>query len=269
MIKMIVTDLDGTLLNEEKKITETTKNYLNELKRKGYILVIASGRTYSSILNITENAEFAKYIITDNGTCIYDKETNESLLYHKLTKDSISKIIEFYNKDFKYIDFCAEKKGYKLLSLSDYNESLETIKENTRKEASKIEVTHVAIAMKDNNLVKAIYQKLKNALPELDISLMQDSFTNKMTLEILTKNCSKKNAIKHLSKILKIEKNNIIVFGDGLNDIEMIEKCGYGVALKNALPEVKKVAKDITTYDYKEDGVIKYLKEKLDKIESR
>lgn len=268
MIKMLVTDLDGTLLNEEKKVTETTKKYLNELKSKGYIIVIASGRTYSSILDITENAEFTSYLITDNGACIYDRNNNETLMHHKITKESILKIMEFYNKDFEYIDFCSKNACYKLLSLSNYNESIEIVKENALKEIEKIEINHLAISMKENSMVKELFEKLKNTLTELDISLMQDSFRNKITLEVLPKNCSKKNAIEHLAKILKIEKNNIIVFGDGLNDIEMIENCGYGVALKNALPEVKKVADDITTHDYNEDGVINYLKENLDKMES-
>ena len=55
-----------------------------------------------------------------------------------------------------------------------------------------------------------------------------------------------------------------MAFGDGLNDIEMLQKCGCGVALSNALPEVKKVANDLTIYDHNNDGVIEYLKEHLD-----
>lgn len=68
---------------------------------------------------------------------------------------------------------------------------------------------------------------------------------------------------KKLADFLKISNENIIAFGDGLNDTEMLKKCGTGIALKNALPEVKDVADDITKYDHNHEGVIRYLTENL------
>lgn len=108
-----------------------------------------------------------------------------------------------------------------------------------------------------------LYNKLIKEFEELDIIIMQDSSSNRKRMDIMPKGCLKHNAIKKLAEYLKINNDDIICFGDGLNDIEMLEKCGYGVALKNALPEAKKVAKDITKFDNNHNGVINYLKEKV------
>ena len=75
--KMIVMDLDGTLLNKESRVTENTKKYLYNLNQKGYIMVIATGRILKSALIATDGAEFANYIVTDAGAAVYKKENDE------------------------------------------------------------------------------------------------------------------------------------------------------------------------------------------------
>jgi len=76
---MIVVDLDGTVLNENKKISDNTKNYLKKLKDKGYIIVIATGRIYASALNVTDYANFSNYIISDTGACIYNRLNSKAI----------------------------------------------------------------------------------------------------------------------------------------------------------------------------------------------
>ena len=93
--------------------------------------------------------------------------------------------------------------------------------------------------------------------------IMQHSFSNKKWIEIFPKECSKYNSIKLLSEYLNISNDDVIAFGDGLNDIEMIKNCGCGVALNNALDEVKKESDDITEYDNDNDGVVNYLMNKI------
>ena len=254
MIKMIVTDLDGTLLNSEKKVTEKTKKYLNTLKEKGIIIVIATGRIYQEALDVTDGASFANYIITDNGACIYDMTFTKTLSNCTIEKNDIKKILKLYDENFEYVVFCTKNKGYKL--------SNGGITEMFLNEINDLEINHIALSMKTNIDVKDTYKKLKRNLKKLNIAYMQDSFSNKITLKILPENCSKKNAVNELRKILKLKKSNLLIFGDGLNDVEMLKSCGIGVALKNALPEVKKAAKDITIYDNNNDGIRKYLTEK-------
>ena len=92
---------------------------------------------------------------------------------------------------------------------------------------------------------------------------MQDSFSDRKWIETIKKGCTKYKAIEELASYLNIDNDEIISFGDGLNDIEMLKKCGIGVALNNALPEVKESANFITSCDRNHDGVIEFLKEYL------
>ena len=72
MIKMIVTDLDGTLLNEKSKVSRYTRKQLKRYKDEGIIITIATGRIYSMAVDALKNLKYVDYIITDNGACVYD-----------------------------------------------------------------------------------------------------------------------------------------------------------------------------------------------------
>lgn len=250
MIKMIVTDLDGTLLNKEKKVTEETKKYLSVLKEKGYIIVIATGRIYQEALCATDGASFANYIITDTGSCIYD-DKNNVVKKNTIEKNIIKKILAFYNKQIRKLKIYNDVKAFEY-EKGQEEEILEQCKE----------ITHSSIEIFNSENFEKLYEVLKREFHELEIIKMQDSFSDKNWLELMPKGCTKFKAIKKLAESLNIKIEKVMAFGDGLNDIEMLKGCGVGIALKNALPEVKKVAKDITSYDNNNEGIRKYLTEK-------
>ena len=95
---------------------------------------------------------------------------------------------------------------------------------------------------------------------------MQDSFGDDKWLEIAKKGTEKYKGITEIARLEDISNENIIAFGDGLNDVEMLKKCGIGVAMKNALPEVKEQADYITSRTNNENGVVEFLKEYLVEI---
>ena len=105
----------------------------------------------------------------------------------------------------------------------------------------------------------AYYQKIVQIFP-LKVGYMKDSKKDRYWLEIHPKNCSKYQQLEALAKKLVIPSKNMIAFGDSLNDTEMLEKCGIGVAMKNAVPEAKEKANFITKFTNEEDGVVKFLK---------
>ncbi len=258
-MKMIVTDLDGTLLDENRKVTDTTKQYLMNLKEQGYIIVIATGRIYSSILDATDGALFANYLITDTGACTY-KITGEPIFKNIIPKEIVEKVFNYYNEDFRFIDVCDKNMIYKYSKTEIENSSIVmTVDDKNRILEKDLEVSHVSIVMRNNELVLELYETLKKELPELEVLIMQDSFKDNQWIEMTMKGVSKYSAIKNLASYLGIQNEEIIAFGDGRNDIDMIKNCGYGVALENALPEVKAVAKDVTSYSHDQDGVIRYL----------
>lgn len=260
---MIVVDLDGTIINQNKKISTTTKSYLKSLKEKGYTVVIATGRAYQSAYNVTEGAEFANYIISDTGACIYDCAQCELILETVIDKTTIEAILQYYTDRCNYICVCDHHVIYKY---ADVGMDVDIIKVTKDKEYILDHckaVSHIAIDMKSNEEVLSLYEKLKQDISTVNFLVMQDSYNDRKWIEAIPKGISKYNSIQKLAKHLNIYNEDIIAFGDGFNDMDMLEKCGYGVALKNALPEVQKVANDVTKYDYNDDGVIRYLKEYL------
>lgn len=263
MIKMIVIDLDGTVLNSDGKLLKDTKKYLKELKDKGYIIVIATGRIYASSLYATDGAEFANYIISDTGSCCFDLKTSDSIFINTIEKKDAMKIFKYYNDDCRYIKICDKNIIYKYSDEVDEYFFTKTTKDFNYILNNCEYISHISIGMKNNSEVNNLSKILKENIQELGIEVLQDSFSNVKWIEIMPKGCSKYNAIKILSKYLNINNDEIIAFGDSLNDIEMLKKCGQGVALKNALQEVKDAADEVTIYDHNNDGVIKYLKSYL------
>ncbi len=261
---MIVADLDGTLLNENSRVSNTTKEYLKRLKDMGYIIVIATGRIYDSALNATDGAEFANYLITDTGSFTYDMSNLKSIFKKCIDKKVIEKLFGYYNDDFRYIYVCDKKKYYKYSDDVGDSDVVITTKDKNFILNNCSDISHASIALKSNEAVMNLYQTLLNDIKEVDLIIMQDSFSSVKWIEILPKNASKYNAISDLANLLNINNDDIICFGDGLNDIDMLKRCGQGVAMNNALMDVKKISDAVTVYDNNHDGVINYLKEYLD-----
>ena len=128
------------------------------------------------------------------------------------------------------------------------------------------EITHVTVDFLNNEFTKEYLELFKAKFPNLEIEMMQDSFGDKKWLDILQKDIEKYKGIAKVAKLEGISNENIIAFGDGLNDVAMLKKCGVGVAMKNALPEVKEQADYITSRTNNENGVIEFLKEYLVEI---
>lgn len=257
MIKMIVVDLDGTILDSFGKVSEKTKTYLKKLKDNGYVIVAATGRLYASALNATDGAKFINYIISDTGSCIYNTKHKRPLLQMEISKGIATKIINDFNVNYRYIDICDKNNYYRYSSIFDNTKITKRDVADYLKKCKKI--THMSISMQTNKNVLDLHTALTKKYSELNIIVMQDSFGKHKWLEILPNKCSKYASILYLANHLKISTDDIICFGDGLNDIEMLQKCSQGIAMKNALSEVKEVADDITKFDNNNDGVIKYL----------
>lgn len=130
--------------------------------------------------------------------------------------------------------------------------------------ATNSEIIHCCLHFKQQKDVLKIKREVQSKYPMLEIIIMQDSFSSNQWLDIFSKKVSKYNAIRILANLCNIKNDNIITFGDGLNDKEMLSKCGVGVAMGNALEEVKDIS-DSVTLSNNEDGVVVFLKHFLEK----
>lgn len=259
--KLIALDLDGTLLNSDGIVSDATKLHLQKLKEKGHIITIATGRILNRALVGTDGAEFANYIVSDAGAAVFkndgiNKEWKE-VYAQVLSKEIVENIASYYDKDkFMTINICDRNKIHHYDQTVNITEFLENINE----------IIHVSVSFINNEFVEEYLKIFTKKFPMLKVEIMQDSFGEVKWLEIAQKGVEKYKGITEVAKLEGILNKNIIAFGDGLNDVEMLKKCGIGVAMQNALPKVKEKADYITSRTNNENGVVEFLKEYLVEI---
>lgn len=275
MYKMIILDLDGTLLNDYKQVSKENVDLIQRAyNEKGIISVIATGRPLgyaNEICNLYGNC-FANYIIACNGAIIKNSETNEYI--HKITFTD-KEVLELRNI------FLEEKADYMML-YTDKQALTETKSgkglENSGASISqkKTKVENIESIVKNNpDLMKLlcliggdvlVLEKIIKKINELEgiepsvicnylCKTAESTFESKY-IDIMKKGCSKKNAIHILADKLGIKQEEIIVMGDGGNDISMFECAGLKIAMENAEEYLKEKADFITTSN-NDSGVAK------------
>ena len=259
--KLIALDLDGTLLNSDGIVSNATKTHLQKLKEQGHIVTVATGRILNSALVGTDGAEFTNYIVSDAGAAVYKNDETKKewkeVYAHTLSKEIVKNIASYYDNDkFTAINICDRNNIHHYDQTIDIKEFLENI----------TEIIHLSISFINNKFVEEYLKIFTEKFPMLKVEIMQDSFGEVKWLEIAKKGVEKYKGITEIAKLEGIANENIIAFGDGLNDVEMLKKCGVGVAMKNALPKVKEQADYITSRTNNENGVVEFLKEYLVEI---
>lgn len=261
--KMIVVDLDGTLLHINQECSNQTKRYLKRLKELGYIVVIATGRVLRSAIGVTGGAEFANYVIASAGAVIYDMDNSRIINSSDISKDTVKVICDNLDyEDIKCVNICDLFYHHKYMTIQNKSSFCEKNIYNIDLFLRECDdIVNVTIHPKDNVFIDKYYNLFSDN--DLELLIMQDSFGKDKCLEIFKKGVSKYNAVKTIMDIEKINNKDVITFGDGLNDVDMIKFAGIGVAMGNALDEVKDVS-DYTTISHNDDGVIYFLKEYLE-----
>lgn len=262
--KILVLDIDGTLTNSEKKISEKTKKALLSIQERGHKIVLASGRPTSGILPFAKELEMDKYggyILAFNGAKIIDCKSEEIIYQNVLPKDMISSI---------YYAAIEEKVGI-LTYYDTYVITGTKIDSYMKKEE---EVNHMVLKQVDSFpdfITFDIHKCLLTGEPEHMIGVeirMKERLGRQLTIyrsepyfvEIMPKGIDKAYSLEKLLNYLGLSKEQMISCGDGYNDLTMIQYAGKGVAMGNAQKEVKEVA-DYITFTNNEDGVAHIIKE--------
>lgn len=237
-IKLIVTDLDETLLNENSDISDYNKKVLTFLMDNGLEVILCTGRPTNGTLRYKKYLNTENDIIVFNGAAIADN--NYNIIYHKPLKEEICRQLIPIAYDYKVY--------YHAYFTDSWNISEEDpwFKKYRVKEM----ISNYTIGpdkLESYNFTKFLFlgehDLLLNIKNKIDDSLeVHTTFSHPNYLEILAKGVSKGTALSHLMKIKDVKKENVIAFGDNYNDIEMISLAGIGVAVENAEEEVKKHA---------------------------
>ena len=248
MIKLIVTDVDGTLLDNKSQVTEINKKALLECKSKSIGIVLATGKSISAVLPIIKMLDLCLPQITLNGAVTLDK--NQEVL-------NSTKIGEQY---YYEVLSAIKQKGHKpLIALTDgrifYDSftSIFSIFEKINESIYEVDRLEKDIYARDCVSLSAV---IKEDDP-LD-AYLRERFSEKLQLvrsgeyffDVLSLNASKGNALEFIANILKISKDEIAVFGDGPNDLSMFGSAGLKIAVRNSYPEVLKSADYITDENY-------------------
>lgn len=265
MYKAVFLDLDDTLLDNEKNISEENKAAIKYVKEKGGLVCIASGRSIEATKKYHNMAEASRYIIYSNGAGIFDCDTNEKLFSADIEKEICFNLYNYSVEnnigiriDTPYGRFISDEKyALNLDIVFEPEEGTNIIMDNDILQISFLaeeeEKRRIAIDFVKENIPQTI--KIENIFK----TGMKEEF---FAINLVNTNVSKGNAINGLCKFLKINLENVIAIGDGLNDISMIKTAGLGIAMENAELEVKEVADEITSTNL-ENGVAKILMEKF------
>lgn len=291
MYKIIAVDLDGTLLNSYGMVTDETKKTIKNAIEKGTDVIIASGRPIDSIKTIANEINSKNFFIAGNGALIYDIKKDEIIYEKFLDKKKILEIIDVCeNNSISYNIYTpemilAKKLKYNVLyyhkenlKKDEENKTKITIVENMKeyvKNSQNEKYLKVTICDENKIIFNSIIRKLKNIS---DIEVLEVSHMSRKTIkqgteetkieyfytEISLKNVNKWTAIEYLLNKLNLKKEEVIAIGDNINDKEMIENAGLGVAMGQSTPNIIEIA-DYVTEDNENDGVKKAIEKYMGK----
>lgn len=259
--RIIALDLDGTLTNSQKVITTHTLEALMRAQHEGVRIVLASGRpTYgiSSLANQLQLTEFGGFVLSYNGGRIIDWSTEKAMYSQTVDTDLVPTLHSF-----------AESAKLPIVTyqsnaiLASYNEG-EYLEEEARINGMPILVAENFVeescaipggATKflipgDPQLLIALEAEMKEVLS----ARMEIFRSAPFFLELTPKGIDKAQSLQRLLNYLGLKREELMAFGDGFNDLSMLEYAGMGIAMGNAVDEVKAIA-DFITISNDEDGI--------------
>lgn len=256
--KAISLDLDGTLTNSQKKVSDKNKETIFKALDKGIKVILASGRPLFGITSVADILELSKrggYILAYNGGNIVDC-TNGELIYSRFVPDECVH------------DICCEAQKNNVYAITYYKDYVlaesdedEYVKKEAFCNGAEIKKVENLEQFVDYPVAKYIivgeHTKLlpvEEALKEKHGNLLDIFFSEDYFLEVVPKGVAKDKSLEALLDKLNIKREELIACGDGMNDLPMIEYAGLGVAMDNAYPKVKESA-DIIAPSNDDDGV--------------
>ena len=255
MIKMVVTDIDGTIYTPETGITKGVKNCIQDLVKNDIQVVIATGRTYSSAKHVADMLEIKCPLICYQGGLVNSYE-GEILDVKYLDEKPAREIVKECKKRNIHLNVYVEDKLY----VEDDNEYIKDYIGDKGIDYFKVDSFDELDFSKLNKLLAIRYdtQFIDNLIEELSIKYPQLYIVKsaKYFCEIANKQATKGNAIRFLAKKYGISTDEVLAIGDQNNDIEMVETAGTGVAMGNGTEQIKSKA-DFITDTVDNDGFVK------------
>jgi HAD superfamily hydrolase (TIGR01484 family) len=247
-IKLIIADVDGTLIEPStskapfpsKSLVETVK----QLQNRGIVFSLATARSLSHTINLTEGLQLTGPVIFDNGARIYDCKKNKYLKELYIAKNKIK----------ESVGIIKEISPKEKLIIVDDNLRLSQISQ-----IKKWQVTKIIVLGITPELAEKLYHRLSQLFGITVTKSISGRGEKSESIHITNNKATKASGVEFISRLLKIKKNEIMGIGDSYNDLEMLLACGYKVAMGNSIPQVLKIA-DYIAPNYLNNGVEETLK---------
>ena len=268
-IRLVASDLDGTLLNKNKEITPRLFDTLKKLDELGIYFVPSTGRPFGTVPQAIKELPFLKYVITSNGATIYDATEKKNIIENYLTPEAVDAVIEIARELPVITEYFIEgkayiaKKVYDDLTPFDLTESHVTYIKNSRTpvedfwdemKRNNTVLENINLVFRDMELRKKTWDRLKA------LGLASVTAATTKNIEITSLYATKAKALEKLCEVLGFTRENVLAMGDGDNDMPMIQFAGIGVAMANGEEHIKQAA-DIIADDCNDFGAAKILEQ--------
>ncbi|STO07951.1 Cof-type HAD-IIB family hydrolase [Exiguobacterium aurantiacum] len=260
MIKAILLDLDGTLLTDQKLISPKTKETLLRVQEDGVKVVLASGRPKRGIELFSDELrlhEFGGLIVSSNGACVTDARTNETLFEKTIRLEDASAILDHLStfdvipmindETYMYVNDVfsgmleLNGKPFNIIEYESRGGRFQLREEPRLADAITFPVYKILVAGQPDYL-----QSHADSLAGPFTDRVTGMFTAAMYYEFTDLGIDKARALDHVFRERGIDREHVIAFGDGHNDRSIIEYAGIGVAMDNAVEDIKAIANEIT-----------------------
>ena len=268
-IKLIALDLDGTLLDRQKHISPRNAAALARAAEQGAEIVVASGRYYLGVPEELRSQPYIRYFICINGAAVFDTQTGQALLREEIDLaraqeiydelDKLDVIYDCYQGDEGWMDTTHHNKieeyvldpGIrKMIYWRKHVDNFRQVLNERGRPLQKIQAFFREGAPRD-----AAMARLAKQFPDMAVTT-----SLQYNIEINSRAANKGAALRALAEHLGLRREQVMAFGDGTNDITMLQYAGIGVAMENGAPETKAAADRIAPH-HEKDGVAQVLEE--------
>ena len=249
-IKMIVTDLDGTFLNENREVSVANRETILKLKKQDYIICIASGRPYVNVYNLADSIfdDFHNvYLITNTGANVDDLELNKNISSNNLSTANYNEIKSYLkNSNVEFVGYTENE----LCSFTNvFNDAMKHDQAILQMPLLKVNIEEY-----DNKIcrynIMGTKKDIDEAIKKIPMNILNKYYyvrNESFSFEILNKNSGKANALIALANYLNLNLDDqVITIGDNYNDLEMLKVTKHSVCMGQSDDTIKNACKYVT-----------------------
>ncbi len=272
-IKVVAIDIDGTLVNSETKCSEHTEKTVKKLIETGKEVYIVTGRVSATAMHFANQVGIQKYMINSNGAIIWDMKAQKQIYEKNMQSEDVKFLVDLIRKN-KFMCMMYSGNEYFYENVNSYQEqylSRAAVPGNEQSfdtlDFSAIQKFFIMSDAEDilkfhEEITKKFGDSLTILLTTPGLHNMANPDSPAKCVEIMAKDVNKGNTLKYFVESQGFSMDEVVAFGDDINDTEMLKMAGWGIAMNNARPAVKEAAR-AETLSNNDNGVAYFIENYL------